>query len=624
MRLYVGTSEQFIQDNVLNQIAEKLKNTFFGYYRYYPSPSEVSSWRNSLRTMSQMIQYADLLDNGVILEYQLPLTSKRLDCLISGRDTDSNDSAVIVELKQWEGCQESNGENEVVTWIGGHYRDVLHPSVQVGQYNMYLQDTHTAFYEGENPVRLNSCTYLHNYNYYSDDVIFSRKFTDALQKYPLFTADDVPSFKTYLSDKLSMGNGMEVLNRIEKGEYRPSKKLMEHIGNTIKGKSEYILLDEQLVVYDKVLACVKDGFHDKQKAVFIIKGGPGTGKSVIALNLVADLLLSGYNAHYATGSKAFTETLRKIMGTRSPTQFKYFNSYSQCAINEIDVLICDEAHRIRESSNSFYTPKGSKSNIAQIQEILKAAKSSVFFIDDAQVVRPNEVGSVQYIKHHADTLKCRVLEYELEAQFRCSGSDGFVNWVDNTLGIRRTANILWNQKEESFDLKIMGSPEMLEDAIREMAENGFTARMTAGFCWRWSKTLTPEGRLHNDVVVGNYARPWNAHPDATGLPRNIPKASYWAYDHNGIGQVGCVYTAQGFEFDYVGVIVGNDLKYSFEANEWQGFPEKSYDTTVKRSKDQFVDLVKNTYRVLFTRGLKGCYVYFMDKDSERFFRSRME
>jgi len=574
--------------------------------------------------MSQMIQYANLLDNGIILEYQLPLTSRRLDCLISGRDADNNDSAVIVELKQWEECKESNGENEVVTLVGGQYRDMLHPSVQVGQYHMYLQDTHTAFYEGESPVRLSSCSYLHNYNYYSDDVIFSGKFTEAIKKYPLFTADDVPSFKTYLNERLSMGNGMTVLNRIENGKYRPSKKLMEHIGNTIKGKSEYILLDDQLVVYDKVLACTKDGFHDKRKTVFVIKGGPGTGKSVIALNLVADLLLAGYNAHYATGSRAFTQTLRKIVGARSPAQFKYFNSYSDCNINEIDVLICDEAHRIRESSNTFYTPKGRTSSIPQIHEIMKAAKVSVFFIDDAQIVRPNEIGSVQYIKSHAAALNCRVFEYELETQFRCSGSEGFVNWIDNTFGIRKTANILWNQKEESFDFRIVDSPHTLEDAIREKAANGFSARMTAGFCWPWSKELVPGGRLNNDVVIGSYVRPWNAHPDATGLPANIPKASYWAYDDNGIDQVGCVYTAQGFEFDYVGVIVGNDLKYSFESGAWRGCPENSHDGAVKRSKDRFIDLVKNTYRVLFTRGIKGCYVYFMDKDSERFFRSRME
>jgi len=252
MRLYSGSSKQFIDDSIQNQIAEKLRLAFFDYFRFYPSPAEINSWRNSLRSISQIFQYANLLDHGVILEYQLPLTSKRLDCLICGRDEKKSDNAVIVELKQWDKCKESDGENELLTWLGGAEREVLHPSVQVGQYHMYLADTHTAFYEEPNPISLNACTYLHNYNYYSDDVIFADKFKSVLTQYPLFTADDVDKLKGYLLRNLSHGEGLDILQKVEKSKYRPSKKLMDHVGNIIKGKSEYILLDEQLIVYDKL------------------------------------------------------------------------------------------------------------------------------------------------------------------------------------------------------------------------------------------------------------------------------------------------------------------------------------------------------------------------------------
>jgi DUF2075 family protein len=622
VRLYSGTSALFIQDTIQNQIAEKLSNSFFSHYRFKPSPAEVSSWRNSLRAISQVFQYANLLDHGVILEYQLPLNSKRLDCMISGKDENDQDNAVIIELKQWEKTKESNGLNEVMTWVGGAERDVLHPSVQVGQYQMYLQDTHTAFYDGENPVNLNACSYLHNYNFYNEDVIFDAKFKEPLDKYPLFTADNVVKLKDYLEKKLSKGNGMEVLNRIEESKYRPSKKLMNHVGNTIKGKSDYILLDEQLIIYDKVFAEVRDGFHDKQKTVVIVKGGPGTGKSVIALNLMADLLINDYNAHYATGSKAFTETLRKIIGTRGSAQFKYFNSYVGAQKNEIDVLICDESHRIRESSNNQYTPKEKKTNLPQIDEIILASKVSVFFIDDDQIVRPNEIGSIKYIKDNAIKHNCRVLEYELEAQFRCNGSDGFVNWINNTLGVQKTANIIWDSNEQ-FDFKVFDSPLNLENAIKNKIEEGNTGRVTAGFCWSWSFPDS-NGELLNDVVIGDYKRPWNAKPDAKMLALGIPKSNFWAHDPNGINQVGCIYTAQGFEFDYVGVIIGKDLTYNFDDQKWEGHKEQSYDSVVKRSKEKFVDLIKNTYRVLLTRGMKGCYVFFEDKDTERFFKSRME
>ena len=622
MRLYAGTSEQFIHDTIQNQIAEKLKIAFFDYYRYNPSPAEVNSWRNSLRSMSQVFQYANLLDHGVILEYQLPLTSKRLDCLICGKDENKEDNAVIVELKQWDKCDEAAGENELSTWVGGAKRDVLHPSVQVGQYKMYLEDTHTAFNTDHDPIALNACTYLHNYNYYSDDVIFSNKYQNALDKYPLFTADDVDKLKGYLSNKLIKGRGIDVLRRIEESKYRPSKKLMDHVGNIIKGKSEYVLLDEQLIVYDSVFTCAKKGFHDKQKTVIIVKGGPGTGKSVIAINLMADLLLKGYNAHYATGSRAFTETLRKIIGSRGSVQFKYFNSYSKAENNVIDVLIADEAHRIRLTSNSRFTRKEKKSELSQIDELLDVSKVGVFFIDDDQIVRPNEIGSVEYIKNTSEQKGCRVYEYELEAQFRCNGSDAFVNWINNTLGIKRTANVIWDQHEE-FDFKILPSPQELENAIRDKVKQGSTGRVTAGFCWDWSDP-DKDGNLRDDVIIGDYRRPWDARPEATKLAPGIPKASLWAYDPNGINQVGCIYTAQGFEFDYVGVIFGEDLVHNFDKQGWEGNQSKSSDSVVKRSGDKFVDLVKNTYRVLLSRGMKGCYVYFMNKDTERFFKSRIE
>lgn len=622
MRLYAGTSNQFIQDTVQNQIAEKLKLAFFDYYRFNPSPGEMQSWRNSLRAICQVFQYSGLVDHGVILEYQLPLTSKRLDCLICGKNEKDYDNAIIVELKQWEKAENASGENEVLTWVGGGKREVLHPSVQVGQYQTYLQDTHTAFNSSNNPVTLDACTYLHNYNYYSEDVIFSEKFKEILQKYPLFTADDVNKLKEYLINRLKNGQGISVLKRIEESRYRPSKKLMDHVGNIIRGRHEYILLDEQLVVYDKVLSCAKEGFHDKQKTVIVIKGGPGTGKSVIAINLMADLLLKGYNAQYVTGSRAFTETLRKVIGSRGSAQFKYFNSYSDADRDVIDILIADEAHRLRETSNSRYTPSYKRSSFPQIEELINASKVGVFFIDDKQIVRPNEIGSAQYIKNNAERLNCKYFEYKLEAQFRCSGSDAFVNWINNTLGVERTANVIWDQTE-NFDFKIFNSPQGLEDSIKKKISEGNTGRMTAGFCWNWTLPKN-DGTLNEDVVIGDYRRPWDAKPEAKKLAPGIPKASLWAYDPNGINQIGCVYTAQGFEFDYAGVIFGKDLTYNLDKQEWEGHPESSSDSVVKRSKDQFIDLVKNTYRILLSRGMKGCYVYFMDKDTERFFKSRME
>lgn len=622
MRLYSGMVNDFVRASAHNQIAETLKDAFFRHYRYHPGPSEVHSWQNSLRAMSQVFTTCSFTDQGVILEYRLPLSSKRLDCIVCAEDGAKRENAVIVELKQWEKCGEAGGEHLVTTWVGGRERDTLHPSAQVGQYRKYLEGTSTVFHEGERPVGLAACAYLHNYHPVPDDHLYAPRFDGLLEECPAFCADEVPQLESFLTERLAGGNGQAVMTKVEASRYRPSRKLMDHVAEMIGGRPEYVLIDEQYVVYNRVLACAREAVGRGRKTVIVVRGGPGTGKSVIALNLMAELLREGRNAQYATGSKAFTETLRKVIGTRGQAQFNYFNSFGLADVNEIDVLICDEAHRIRETSNNRYTPRASRSGKPQIQELIDASRVGLYFIDDRQGVRPNEIGTSDYLLESGRKNDCRVFEFELDIQFRCAGSDGFVKWVNNTLGLERTANVLWDAGDD-FDFRIFGSPEELEAAIRGQVAAGHTARLTAGFCWPWSKP-TPEGLLVRDVQIGDYLRPWNARSGAGRLARGIPKESLWAHDANGLEQVGCIYTAQGFEFDYVGVIFGPDLVYDFDRQAWAGHPERSHDRSVKQGKEQFTDLVKNVYRVLLSRGLKGCYVHFMDRDTERFVRSRVE
>jgi len=366
------------------------------------------------------------------------------------------------------------------------------------------------------------------------------------------------------------------------------------------------------------MSLIKKGLTDKQKYSILVKGGAGTGKSVIGLQLLADLTALGKNAHYATGSKSFTETLRKILGQESKSLFKYFMSYGEAKSNEIDVLILDEAHRIRERTGYPFKSTGK----LQIQDLINSAKVSVFFIDDFQTVRKGEMGSSKFIKEQSLSENCKVYEFELEAQFRCGGSDGYTNWIDNTLNIRKTANATWSN-EENFEFEIVSSVEELDKIIHSKAEQGYTARITAGFCWEWSKRPESDGSLVNDVQLGSYKRPWNAREELTHLKPGIPKSQFWAFDSKGIDQIGCIYTAQGFEFDYAGIIFGDDLVYDPNTHSWVGRPEKSYDLQVKNSQN-YVQLVKNAYRVLLSRGMKGCYVYFMDKNTENFFKSRIQ
>jgi DUF2075 family protein len=622
MQLYAGSTSEFVHAATHNAIAHRLSEAFVAHFRHAPSPNEFQSWQNSLMALSSVIERADLNDNGILLEFQLPLTSRRLDALITGRD-ERRDRAVIVELKQWSKSELASAPELLRTWVGGDHREVLHPSVQANQYRRYLADMHEAF-QGDAHVSLDACAFLHNYHRLDDDALFDPT-SDAVRRIvPVFTGADSTRLAEHLGARLGKGGGEEVLQRVAQSRYRPAKKLLAHVSQVIRQDPAFILIDEQEVVFAQVRAAVDESLADHRKHVFLVHGGPGTGKSVLALNLLAEFSGRGLNAQHATGSKSFTSTLKRILGARAGEQFRYFNQFVRAGRNDIDVLVCDEAHRIRATSNHRYTRIDARSDRAQLEELVHSAKVTIFLVDDLQVVRPNEIGNSALIRQEAARLGCVLHESALEAQFRCAGSDAFVSWVDNTLAVRKTAHPVFDQSQEAFELGIVESPEALEKLIRDKAAQGQSARLVAGYCWHWSKALGADGGLVPDVRIGQFERPWNARPDMTGLPRGIPKADYWAHDPAGIDQVGCIYTAQGFEFDYVGVIWGKDLRYDHAEGKWVGDRSRSHDAPVKRAGDAFIDLVKNTYRVLLSRGLKGCYVYFEDPETEKFVRSRTE
>ena len=619
MLLYQGTSKEFVIETTKNEIVDRLEESFKRQMGYGPSVAERRSWQNSLRAMALVVGMSGLKNHGVGIEYQLPGSSKRLDFMISGLSLDKKKEAVIIELKQWEKTEAGDGD-KVVTFVGQRDRDVLHPSVQVGHYRQYLTDQLEVLHEGNTAIRLSACSYLHNYSLEEQDPLFDEKFKAVVAKNPVFSKDDVEKLVQYLNDLVPCGDDGSVVEEIIQSKAKPSKKLLEEIHRVVKDDSRYVLLDEQIIAYNRIISEVKRSAKTGEKAAIIVRGGPGTGKSVIALNVMGELSRIGHNTHYVTGSKAFTETIRKILGTRGAQQVKFFNSYMSVQAGAIDVMVCDEAHRIRKTSNNMYTKKDKRSNKSQLEELFDASKVAVFFIDDRQIVRPDEIGSSKLIAEFAKSHDIRLYECDLTAQFRCNGSDAFINWVNHTLNIEVTANPFW-EASNPFEFKIFDSPEALEKAIHAKAAEKASARMSAGFCWKWSDPDST-GNLLDDVVVGDWKRPWDAKPGAGRLAKGIPPAALWAYDPNGIGQVGCVYTAQGFEFDYIGVIIGKDLVYRSDKG-WVGVKEESCDTMVKRSKDKFVDLVKNTYRVLLTRGMKGCYVYFLDDETRKFFESRI-
>lgn len=620
MQLYAGSSSEFVDDAVQKRIAEKIGDAFYDYFRFRAAASEFNAWRNSLLALASQFRYSGVMDHGVVLEMQLPYSSARLDCLIFGRSTAAADSAVLIELKQWTEVQPSEWDECVESVVGGAMRRMLHPCVQAARYVEYLMDSSEAFHS-DRGIELFPCAWLHNMHPGAMGPLASSAFTRLLKGTPLFVSSDADKLTSFLKEHVGLGGGLPIMERAINSKHAPSRKLLAHTARLIAGEATYRLIDDQVVAYNAVLSNVRRAMKKKdEKAVVIVKGGPGTGKSVIALNLLGSLARSGINAHHATGSKAFTENLWRVLKPRSRAHVRFFNNYGQAESNSIDVLLADEAHRIRSSSNHRFTPAAKRSERTQIDELIEAARVSVFFIDDHQTVRPGEVGSTTLLREAAIRFRARCDEIDLRTQFRCAGSDEYLEWLDQLLEIRKTGVIAL--PDHAFQFAMVDDVSSLDLQIRERVAEGYDARVMAGYCWPWSDPQG-DGTLVNDVVIGAFSRPWNARPEARRLAKGVPTAQFWASDPGGIGQVGCVYTAQGFEFDYAGVIWGRDLV--IREGKWVGQPSASRDHVVKtRAGARFVDCVKNTYRVLMTRGLKGCYLFVLDDETREYIAQRMK
>ena len=620
MQLFAGSSETFIDEAVQKKIAERLGDAFYDYYRFRASASEFTSWRNSLAALAHQLRYSGVLDHGVVLEMQLPLSSSRLDAFVFGRTPSGTDAAVLLELKQWSEVAPSEFDECVETYVGGGVRRVLHPCVQARSYAQYLRDMNSAFHPGNGGIKIAPCAWLHNMHPGAAGVLNASAFESLLREVPLFLSHDADALKAKFAESVGGGRGVEVMDRALAGKHAPSRKLLEETAAMVRGEPRYHLIDDQIIAFNAVLAMVRRAQKDKRdKAVVVVKGGPGTGKSVIALNLLGVLSGRQVNVQHATGSKAFTENLWRVLGSRSKAQVRYFNNFGQVENNSVDVILADEAHRVRATSNHRFTPKDRKSDRAQIDELVDAAKVSVFFIDDHQAVRPDEVGSTLLIREAATRHGARFESIDLRTQFRCAGSDEYIDWVDQLLEIRKTGITTFPQ--QTFDVELFKDPFALEARLAERRLEGYAARLTAGFCWPWSDP-DGAGNLVDDVSIGTFQRPWNAKHDARKLAKGIPTAQFWATDPGGEQQVGCVYTAQGFEFDYAGVIWGPDLVV--RNGIWVGQPSASRDHMVKtRSGARFTDIVKNAYRVLLTRGMRGCYICILDEETRTYIGKRL-
>ena len=622
MIVYEATKQIFIEDVVKDKIEENIDRKFYERMGYHTSEGEKNAWNNSMQYMMKVLIDNNIPENvGIAIEFKIPNTSKRIDFMISGKDGELKNTAIIVELKQWTEVDIVSGKDGIVSTYTGHaLREVAHPSYQAWSYATTIEDYNETVQDRQ--IDLHPCAYLHNYLTVMPPTLLSDSYNEYLEKAPAFIKGDVEKLRGFINKYIKYGDDKETLYMIENGKIRPSKSLQDALSSMLQGNQEFIMIDDQKLVYETALEMARKSYRDGNKRVLIVKGGPGTGKSVLAINLLVRLTNENMVCSYVTKNAAprnvyATKLSGDFKKTRINNLFKGSGLFVESTKNEFDVLIVDEAHRLNAKSG-MYQNHGEN----QIKEIIHASKFSIFFIDESQKVTLKDIGSIGEIQKYIRQANAESEIMELESQFRCNGSDGYIAWLDDVLDIRKTAN------NEGFDLdyeiKICDTPNEVKDIIFEKNKINNKARLLAGYCWDWIK----DGKNKSDVFDitipdYNFAMSWN-----------LGNSQTWAIDPNSVNEVGCIHTCQGLEFDYVGVIIGNDLRYEDNKIVTDVTERAKTDQSIKgiykmaqkdfdRAMKVADEIIKNTYRTLMTRGQKGCYIYCTDKKLSDYLKKRL-
>ena len=619
MIVYQATKARFLGDTDNRDIEDVIATRYLASTGRYAPHAEFNSWRESLGQMAKVLRDDDMPDDmGVGIEFGIPQSSKRIDFILTGRAADDSPNLIIVELKQWSESKLSDKDGIIVARRGGAFeREGAHPSYQAWSYAALLAGFNEAVHEGG--ITLRPCAYLHNYR--DDGIISHGNYADYMAKAPLFLRGDEERarLRTFIKQHVKHGDNANLIYQMENGRIRPSKMLVDSLAKMLKGNREFILIDEQKVAFENAIAAAKRASVDN-KQVVIIQGGPGTGKSVIAINLLVQLSKLGLVGKYVSKNAAPRAVYKaKLTGTYRQTEisnlFSGSGAFTETEPNAFDALIVDEAHRLNEKSG-LYSNLGEN----QVKEIIASAKCSVFFTDDDQMVTFKDIGHTGELEKWAKDAGAEIGKLELASQFRCNGSDGYLAWLDDVLGIRETANADFASVD--FDFQVIDSPTQMHARITELNKANNKARVVAGYCWDWVSRKFPD---QPDIVIAEhgYAKKWNLGSDG----------SLWVMAPNSVDEVGCIHTCQGLEVDYIGVIIGPDLVARggklITQPDRRSKMDKSlsgYKSLLKTDPDEARGradrIIRNTYRTLLTRGLKGCYVFCADPETQDYLSQR--
>lgn len=553
MIVYEDSKRGFVEDVKSNCIADRIADKIREHGINAGQEREYVSWQNSLQFMRNIVDDNEIDDDvKIAIEYSIPLTSKRVDFIISGADSDDHDNVVIVELKQWQKAEVVDDDMHycVKTFVGGNDRIVCHPSYQAYSYSCFIRNySQTVLDKGINLV---PCAYLHNYDPKFKPNLSNSIYREWVGEAPFFVRDEAEVFsafiKKYVTRKSSDG---DLLYKIDHGRLKPTKALQDSLASLVKGNKEFMLLDEQAVCYDMCLKTMAKCKEDGRKRTIIIQGGPGTGKSVLAVNLLMEYISKSLNASYVTKNsaprKAFLSLLTNSDAKKLVNIKQLFRSpfgLSNVPCNTYDCLIVDEAHRLVKKMYGDWNGEN------QVKECISASLLSIFLLDEDQAVTNKDIGSVDEIRKWCVALGSILKmpeEANLVSQFRCNGSDAYIQFVDDVLQ-RTGESVSVDLSELNFDFRVFDNASDLREALRKKNSVNNKSRMVAGYCYDWN---VKHGRGEYDILLpGGFRAKWNLEND-----------DIWAINPESFEEVGCIHTAQGLEFDYVGVLIGKDLRY---------------------------------------------------------------
>ena len=621
MLVYHGTKKEFIDAVVNGTIADTIHEKLLEA-GIPDGESQYDSYQNSMPYMQMVLNDREIDDDvDIAIEYQIPLTSRRVDFIVAGSNDQEDNNLVIIELKQWQRVlkTEKNNVVELETYTGGAVREVVHPCQQAYSYAKLIANFNGDIREKN--IGLYPCAYLHNYHSALRDDLTGPQYDEMIEEAPLFLKQDGVKLREHISKHVKHKSKLDLFEIVNNGKLKPSKALQDAVGSVLNGNEEFTLVMEQEVAFQNIMAIAAQlALRPNEKHVVVVKGGPGTGKSVIAMNLLAKLIENDYSALYTTknGAPRYAFSKSVIKGRYSLEFLRglFVGSgffYNKKA-NYVDFILADEAHRLKLKSG-LYSNLGEN----QIKEIINAGRVSIFFLDEDQIVTTQDKGSFEEIRKWVDYYRKEGfkinLHYgknlELVSQFRCGGSDGYMAFLDDLLQIRSTANKVF---DIDYDIRIFDTPSEMRDALRPLNSNN-KARMIAGYCYEWvTRNRTYDEHLF-DINIGDFHAKWNFTTDK------------FAVDPNSFEQVGCIHSTQGLEFDYVGIIIGKDLlfRHGIVVTDKNAVAQSDGSSGVRKCSDIVLcnRIIRNTYRTLLSRGQKGCFVYCEDEELREYLKKRI-